>query len=85
MDECIHRNDNLWYLNGILRDYWVGKLMYMFSISTTTLLILLNSVRSPNLPLKNDLKLDKVAEARCASMIEWSHKDWPYHQIWNHY
>jgi len=45
-------------------------------ISTTTLLIALNLARKPEIPLKNDLILNKVAEQRCKEMKVWSHNGW---------
>lgn len=43
-------------------------------IATTTLVILINSVRPTNFKLKYDYQLAKLAEQRCVEMPEYSHK-----------
>lgn len=48
-------------------------------IATTTLFILINSVRIT--PLTYDPKIEKVAMTRCLAMKEWSHKGFPYKEI----
>lgn len=46
-------------------------------IATTTLIILINSVRKT--PLMINPKITKVAEVRCQEMTEWSHKNYEYY------
>lgn len=48
----------------------------MVTIATTTLLLALNIVRKPEIPLKFDLLLNQVAEVRCKEMTVWSHNGW---------
>lgn len=45
-------------------------------IATTTLLLLINSCRSPKTPLKSDVYLTKLAETRCKQMKDFSHTDY---------
>lgn len=46
-------------------------------IATTTLLLLLNTVRQPGLPLKSDIRLDRMAQVRCMDMQLFSHDNNP--------
>lgn len=43
-------------------------------IATTTLLLLINSIRQPALPLKSDIRLDRLAQERCMTMANFSHE-----------
>ncbi len=50
-------------------------------IATTTLLVLINTARKPNLPLRSDVYLTKLAEQRCTTMKDFSHTD--YYNIYS--
>lgn len=53
----------------------------MLTIATTSLIMLINASRKPNLPLRSDVYLTKLAETRCTQMKTFSHDD--YYNIYS--